>query len=93
MPVPYVADRSFTHRPTHLPITTATQQKVQYGIEVHTAHRVFLFRAADRAQQLGWIRAIQARIQLASENDLISVAELMICDEEQARARRCVGCP
>lgn len=64
---------------------------MQYGIEVHTAHRVFLFRATDRAQQLGWIRAIQARIQLASENDLISVAELMISDAEQARARRCVS--
>lgn len=61
---------------------------MQYGIEVHTAHRVFLFRAADRVQQVGWIRAIHARIQLASENDLLSMAELMISDEEQARARR-----
>ncbi len=62
--------------------------KVQFGIEMHTAHRVFLFRAADRTQQLDWIRALQIRIALSSENDLIAMAELMICDEERARARR-----
>jgi len=34
------------------------------------------------------INFIKRRIDLASENDLICMAELMICDEEQARAKR-----
>lgn len=64
------------------------QQDVPFGIEVHTAHRNFVFRAADRPQQMLWINAIRTRIELSSENDLIRMAELMICDEELARARR-----
>jgi hypothetical protein len=65
-----------------------TLQKVQHGIEVHTAQRVFVFRAADRQQQMSWISAIQDRIELSSESDLICMAELMICDEEEAKAKR-----
>jgi hypothetical protein len=62
---------------------------VQNAFEVQTAHRVFVFRASDRQQQQAWVKAIRARMELSSENDLIRMAELMICDEEMARAKRC----
>jgi hypothetical protein len=35
-----------------------------------------------------WIDAIRTRIEVCTENDLVRMAELMIGDEEQARAKR-----
>jgi hypothetical protein len=61
--------------------------------------KIFHFRSfgrhAKRDQlhrvQRGWLQALTLQIGLADENDLISIAEHIICDTEEARWKRRVG--
>lgn len=46
------------------------------------------FRADSRSTQQGWIHDINKVCALTSENELIQLAEIIICDEESTRAAR-----
>jgi len=65
---------------------------VPFGIELHTAHGVQVFRAAERREQAGWVDAIRSRVVLSEENEWMAMAELVVGEEERARGRRYERC-
>lgn len=70
--------------------------KVPFGFELHTVELVHRFRAfgkqakKDQLQkvQQGWICALKGQIAHSHENDMIGMAEYIICDTVGARERR-----
>ena len=57
-----------------------------FAIEISTASRAHYFRAANRGEQLEWLAELRAAVELATQNEYISIAELLITDEEQRHA-------
>ena len=57
-------------------------------IAVHSNHGVHTFLAASSVEQQLWLEDINQRTALMSDNDAISMAEMIICDEESARYQR-----
>ena len=67
---------------------SAANPKRRHAIELQTTDRVWRFQAASRDEQKRWIKALRESAQHASDNDLIRIADHIICDEESAQCRR-----
>lgn len=67
------------------------QRVAPLGVEVQTADRVFVFRALSREQQGEWVQAMRRGVRLATENEWLAMAELVVGEEEKARERRIEG--
>jgi hypothetical protein len=65
-----------------------TLQVAAHAFEVQASQRSVTLRALSRVQQMQWLHALAAAVQLATENDLLRVAEHIIGDEEHARCTR-----
>jgi hypothetical protein len=65
-----------------------TLQVATHAFEVQASQRSVTLRALSRVQQMQWLHALAAVVQLATENDLLRVAEHIIGDEEHARCTR-----
>lgn len=63
---------------------------IAHGFQVQNSHRYTAaqFRADSRSTQQGWIQDTNKVCALTSENELIQLAEIIICDEESTRSAR-----
>mmetsp|Transcript_15214 Transcript_15214/g.49574 ORF Transcript_15214/g.49574 Transcript_15214/m.49574 type:complete len:497 (+) Transcript_15214:92-1582(+) len=59
------------------------KRDVPHGIEIATASRSLVFRAENRAQQLDWLEKIREGIEIATQNEYVALAELIIADEQK----------
>ena len=63
-------------------------RRAKHAIELQTTDRVWHFQAPSRDEQKRWIKILKEHAQHASDNDLIRIADHIICDEESAQCRR-----
>lgn len=61
---------------------------ITHGIEVCTPRKAHIFMAESKSEQQSWIRAMEKRIEISSENNFIELAELIVNEEETARSNR-----
>ncbi|GMH60340.1 hypothetical protein TL16_g03025 [Triparma laevis f. inornata] len=61
---------------------------IPHGIEVCTPRKAHIFMAESKSEQQSWIRVMEKRIEISSENNFIELAELIVNEEETARSNR-----
>jgi len=63
----------------------------QFRLEINTAHASYKLSTNTEEDQKKWYNILKERIELATENDLMRLAEFMIGDSERSRSRRDEG--
>ncbi len=71
---------------------TTPSYDLPFALVIHAPHRVHYFRANSSQDQQNWLSEIFYRVFLSRENDVISIAETIIGDEETAQARLLQTC-
>ena len=61
----------------------SNRRDVPFGIKIETASRSLVFRAETRSQQLDWLEKLREGIDIATQNEYIALAELIIADEQK----------
>lgn len=64
------------------------QECVPFGLELHTAHRSFVFRAYTREDQGKWLQWLRRVTEVNTTNEYIALAEHMVQDGARAAHRR-----
>lgn len=59
-----------------------------YGFVVHSRAKTHFFRASSASEQYRWRDELVDRAAFTAENDVLVMAEMITCDEEDARASR-----
>jgi len=57
------------------------------AMEMHSALHTYRLFAASKNDATAWALALKSRVQTATDNDLVAVADLIIADEERAASR------
>jgi hypothetical protein len=60
---------------------------VDAALEIQTALHSFRLTAGSRAEAQMWCATLKHRVQMATDNDLIAMADLMMADEELAASK------
>ena len=87
-PAPWVRRRSTLISLAHSHAAVQATSHAKYGFELQTPERVWRFAAASREEQSSWVRLLNDHARYASDNDLIRIADHIICDEQRAHYRR-----
>eukprot|EP00937_MAST-01D_sp_MAST-1D-sp2_P005654 g5654.t1 len=89
----YCKDRHAQHELSYISLADsivrdANELSVPHSFEVHTATMVHQLCAENATELAEWLAVLRAQVELASDNDLLGAAELLICDQEHALAAR-----
>lgn len=87
----YEIDRVARSRCASIPLASnqATEivgkRDVPHGIEINTTSKTLVFRAESRAQQLNWLQHLNDAVEIATQNEYITIADHIISDEQSRR--------
>ena len=71
------------------PVEGSLNERIPHVIEIRTGqNEMHVFQAVSRHEQLKWIQAIAGQIVVRHESNYIEMAELIMCEEQEARTRR-----
>jgi len=71
------------------PVKGKWNKRISHVPEVRTGqNEVHVFQAISRQEQLRWIQALAGQIVVRHESNYIEMAELIMCDEQEAHNRR-----
>jgi hypothetical protein len=65
-----------------------SSKSIPHGVELEASHRTFEFMAHSRNEQSTWVKSLSGRIEIATDNSFIEMAEQIVMDEETVRGRR-----
>jgi hypothetical protein len=65
------------------------QLNYPFCVAMQTRKKTFFFRAEDEDQQFEWYSEVNDKMRYASHNYMLSMAEVIICGEEETRNQQC----
>ena len=73
---------NLAHNVVQLSSQAKKNRSMRYCIEIQTARRVYYFRARNSGERDQWLRWLQHQVALATENESMKLAGLIIRDQE-----------